>query len=443
MARVLLIGCGPLPGPGVRRSGFPQHRLASTASALQVAGHTLRVVCLVRADELGEERRDGDWAGLFPVVEEGPGWVEKIADLARGAEVIVSMGPYTPGRAAALVAGDRHFWADVPGDPFAELEAVLQAHARGHGEMADLDARVAAAQAAALLVLERADAIGVISEAQRLATLGQLGLAGRLVDPVPVERVFVMPVAMDFGVSAPPRPRRPGELVVAVSGGLNTWFDEDSLMAGLDLAFARLPGLRLVLTGGALPGHHTAAARRVAAWAERHTGRVMAHGWLPEEAMVRALAAAHLGLNLDRSQNEATLGSRTRLLFYAALGMEIATTTASPLGRELVDEGLALGLAMADPAGLADRLVALAAQGCPGASRTQEVLRRRYDPVVVAAPLLRWLESPSRAPAAKLPSATLARELAEARAALAAVHATPTWRAMAKIQGWFKRRGLA
>lgn len=382
---------------------------------------------------------EGPWAGRHAVIEETPDTVAQVEALAREAEVVVSMGPYGPGMVAARVVGERPWWADLPGDPFAELEAVIQAAARGEGAVPDLGARVAMAQIAASVVLHRADAIGVVSEVQRWAALGQLGLAGRLVEPTPTERVFVMPVAMDFGLQAAPRPRPPGELCVAVCGGLNTWFDEDSLMRAFDRALPRAPGLRLVLTGGDLPGHHGAAAAKVAAWAARHPGRVQVHGWLPQDQLQGALAGAHLGLCLDRPQHEASLGSRTRLLFYAALGLEIATTPRSTLAAELVAEGLATALPEQDPAGVAEILVEQTARGSTGAAETQRVLAARYDPVAVARPLLDWLAAPTRAPPGLLPSATLAGELWRTREELARVYRSPTWRALARIQGWLRR----
>lgn len=436
---MLLLGSGPWPGPAARRTGFPQHRLASAAHALRVGGHTLRVVCLVRGDELQAPVVDGPWAGRHAVVEEAPDTVARVEALAREAEVVVSMGPYGPGKVAARVVGERPWWADLPGDPFAELEAVIQAAARGEGALPDLEARVAAAQLAALAVLERADAIGVVSEVQRWAALGQLGLAGRLVDPSPIERVFVMPVAMDFGLQAAPRRRPPGELCVAVCGGLNTWFDEDSLMLAFDRALPRAPGLRLALTGGELPGHHSAAAGKVTAWAARHPGRVQVHGWLPQDQLAGALAGAHLGMCLDRPQREASLGSRTRLLFYAALGLEIATTPRSPIAAELIHDGLATALPEQDPAGIAEILVELTARGSTGAAETQRALAARYDPLAVARPLLDWLVSPTRAPPGRLPSADLGRQLQLAREELARVYQSPTWRALSRIQGWLRR----
>ena len=108
------------------------------------------------------------------VTEDGPGWISQIEAATDGADAVVSAGPYNPGRAGAAVAGDRPFWADIPGDPLAELAAL--ARATGN-ELSST--QIAAAHAGAAAVLCRADAMSVISDPQRFATLGQLSWIGR------------------------------------------------------------------------------------------------------------------------------------------------------------------------------------------------------------------------------------------------------------------------
>jgi rhodanese-related sulfurtransferase len=120
----LLIGKGPLPGPSATRTGFAQLRVAHFQAALQAAGHEVRTVLLV---ESPRPALSADWSQVVEVAEEGPGWLAELASLADGAEVIVGAGPYNPSRAACLIAGDTPVFADLPGDPFAELQALATA----------------------------------------------------------------------------------------------------------------------------------------------------------------------------------------------------------------------------------------------------------------------------------------------------------------------------
>lgn len=455
LRRVLLIGCGPLPGPEVRRLGFPQLRLAHFRDALIGAGHAVRTVALVEPEETGRTLLEPwSWEGVYPVAEEGPGWLDAVSRLAAGADLIVSAGPYNPGLAATVAAGREPVWADVPGDPFAELQAV--AIAAGGREPAEgeapLDERVAAAQAAAWAVLGRADAFSAISAPQRHALIGQLGLVGRLADAGGrgmlggEERVFVVPVAWDFALpERAPRPRAPGDpLGVALVGGFNTWFDIDTLVAGLERALARDQNIFVVATGGGIPRHHGAAADTFAAWASRSRwrDRVNVHGWVPHHRLPELLTGCHVGICLDRPGYEAELGSRTRLLFFANQGLLSVGTARAALAQELVEEGMMVPVPPRDPAALASALVSLAERGVDADRLTggQGVLARRYAPSEALLPLLSWVEAPSRLPPARAPAAALAEENARLKAELTDIYASPTWRTLSRLRGPLRRR---
>ncbi len=56
---------------------------------------------------------------------------------AEQADVVVSAGIYRPTEVAVRIAGDRPLWIDLPGDPFADAQAVV---ARGGDPVAVADA---------------------------------------------------------------------------------------------------------------------------------------------------------------------------------------------------------------------------------------------------------------------------------------------------------------
>jgi hypothetical protein len=427
VANVLLIGVGPLPSPTARQLGFPQLRLAHFQRAL-ASDHAVRVVSL-GPDPASQP--DGPFAGAFTVDPEAPGWLETLRALAEPADLIVSAGPYRPGEAACLIAGDRPVWADLPGDPFAELQAVSLAPGARLDEV-----RTAAARSAAMTVLSRADRISVISERQRLALLGQLGLIGRLGHRHPPDGIgAVVPIA--YGLDLPqvlPRRRHPGSpFVIALCGGFNTWLDDEAIVSALSESLHALPELSVVVTGGGIAGHYTEGYARFERWRQQSPfrSRVSVRGWVQHDALPLVLSDAHLGLYLDRPGCEAMLGSRTRVHLFTWMGLEVLGTPHSGLTHDMAAAGV---LHATEPAQAAAAIQRIAAAGADGkmASRAHAWLRQRFTPERTALPLRRWAQQPERAPAAPHLDAILV-DNARLRDALRQIHQSPTWRLLDRL----------
>lgn len=427
--RVLLVG--RVTDPAGRRTGFPELRTTSFQAALAAAGLQVRLCGLVPPGEAAPEPPSG-WQGEARVAEEGPGWLEQVARLAEGADVLVAAGPHNAGRAACLVAGERPVWADLPGDPFAEVQAVAIATGRPAPE------RQAGAQAAATAVLARADRLGAVSGRQRLLLLGQLGLVGRLAAPPtsgPWDPVDLAPVAWHFDLPPSPPPARPADspLRLALVGGANTWLDVDATLLALEEARARQPDLEVLLTGGPLPGHHEAGWQRLQSWAQAHSWAHAAPR-LPPDALRRELSRCHVGLVLDREGLEPETGSRTRVLFLLHQGLEVVTTTSTELCAGLAARGLVHPVPRGDPAAVAQALAQIRADRAGQRPRRAAVeLGAELDPSVCLAPVVRFCQQPRRGPPPAAPWEALARQDAGLRDELARIHATPTWRALARL----------
>ncbi len=437
MARILLIGSGPLPHENPERLGFPELRTEGFLRVLLEAGHEVHLLQLGEHEDVlgpGEVVVEGYPAPFqrLRVVEESGTWLE-VAGAWREEvrpHVVVSAGPYNPARVAALVVDEEPLWVDVPGDPYAEAQAKT-AHIAGEGDF-DPTAEMRAAYAAAYA---RADAFSTISHAQRHALIGQLGVLGRL-PAAPTGRpwVHVVPAAMRFGAMpvAPPRRRAPGsELVVALSGGYNTWLDADTLLQGLLLAMNEVPGLRVISTGGGIPGHHTDTYEgfRILAQASPHASRFTFHGWVPHRAVPELLGAAHAGICLDRPGHEPELGTRTRVLFFLHQGLAVLATPRGELTRELTGLRMVYPVRPSDPHHLVSGLVHLSEKGQDGQQvrRAQGFLLGRYSDEQVLRPLLEWLEAPFRVRPGETGEAALAEEVNRLRAELSGVYASPTW----------------
>jgi len=442
--RVLLLGTGPLPHEDPSYLGFPQLRTHQALLALLGAGHEVEL-CLVQDTEDALRRvLVPAYPAPFACMAIRPQslhGLERLRELRRRFEpdVVVTAGPYEPARLGPLVVEDEPLWVDVPGDPFAEAQA-KQAHQPAQDPTLNMRAAYAGAYA-------RADAFGVISHAQRHALLGQLGWLGRLGQgPVEQERVFVVPAGMDFGTldAAPPRVRAPeSDLVVALSGGYNTWLDADTLLEGLLLAMRSCSGLRVVSTGGAIEGHHNATyeAFRAQALSSPFGRRFTFHGWVPHSVLPGLLSRAHLGVCLDRPGYEPELGTRTRVVFFLHQGLDVVATPCSDLTRELAGIRMIAPVRPGDPEHLAEVLVRAWREGSDGstAERGQAYLQSRYGVDRCFRRLLSWVDEPARLPAAEPPSAGLAAEVERLRAELDAVYTSPTWRAAGRAQGILKR----
>jgi hypothetical protein len=376
--RVALVGEGPLPGPDSVDTAFAQLRLHQFHAALRADGHDVHVLDAAAPDLSG--------------------------DVARvDADVVVSAGTWAPVRAAVHAAGPRPLCVDLPGDPFADLQAAL--HAPGSAAWAA--GPQAAARAAArvfLPALERADAFTTIGPPARWALLGQLGVLGRL-GPMPPgeEPVFVTPNAWGApGLEeAPPRAPAPGTpLSVVLFGGVNTWMDAQATARGLVAAAARVP-VRVTVIGGPVPGHHEAGAARLRTLLDRDApGLVRWLPRLPASALGEEIARHHVLAWVDRPGVEPETGSRTRALLAVHQGLRVVATARCALVQNLVAGGWATPVPEGgDPAeGLADALVAVANVFPSLPDRAP--LRAAHAIAATTRGLRAWVADPRRAPPA-------------------------------------------
>jgi len=343
----------------------------------------------------------------------------------RGFDAVVSASNYGPTRVATRLAGDDHpLWIDVAGDPFAEAQLV-------GGPAAATESLATWGQA-----LARADAFSVVCAPGAHALHGALGAIGRLPLLRPGdEGVAVLPVAMDFPDPAG-APRGAGT-TVALAGGFNTWFDDETLAAGLMLAMDE-GDARCIVTGGAIEGHYSEGYARFRQAVSRHEERFTFHEWLPHDRVAAALEPAHLLVTLDRPGPEAALGSRTRLLYALHRGLRVVTTGASPLARELACDGLATLVPPAHEVGRDAAARALAREILsPRPAPTADALRSRLSVAATTGPLRAWASNPLARPRVATPFAPLLAERDALRAELAALRGSVSYR----VLDWARRRG--
>jgi hypothetical protein len=375
--RVLLVG-------EPNASGFARQRVAHFEGAIRAAGHVVQVL---------------DAAAPLP---------ERVQ-----ADVVVSAGMYRPTYAAVRVAGERPLWVDLPGDPYADAQAVV---ARG-GDPAAVAEDCARVFTPALA---RADAFSTISDASRWSLVGQLGLLGRSAGPDQIP-IHAIPIAWPGGLEAPGAPiprddagigRVSGPIRVLLCGSFNTWFDDEAVAAVLCAAMQRADVVVEVTGGPGQPGGYERFVARMAGLPVRF------HGWIPDPRPI--FARSEVLLTLDRGDVwEPGLGSRTRVLTARHAGVRVVASA----GPEIVDTLARIGQVRAVRSQEEAVLAVLDRTPAPDPSPIAAL----YDAHRIAAPLLRWLEAPIRAPAADVSAPLLRAQRAAERAEAELARVRRSW----------------
>ncbi len=399
MSRILVIGVGVPSLVEAGRHGGPGLRSTHFASAIAAAGHEVLLVAVLAEHEPVPPHpvRVADGGLRMELVSErelsSPAVRTRLARFAPDA--VVGATAYASALAARLRL-DVPLWADVFGDLMAEAQAKAARTAS--------DWSLVHFWTLMRTVLERGDRFSAVSVAQSHALVGQLGLAGRLSSRTSGEElVSVVPCAAEVPAERPDRraARRAlgfaeDDFVLLVSGGVNTWCDVETLGSALGLAMAEEPRLRLLVTGGAIPGHdETSHAELGGRLRALPASRVHDLGWVGSARLPEIYAAADLGLHVERALYERRLGAENRVIEWLAHGLACVTTAASESGAQLVRDGLALGTAAGDAHALAGAILAASREGPHEARlRGPAWVARERSFAAAAAPLLAWCAAP-------------------------------------------------
>jgi glycosyltransferase involved in cell wall biosynthesis len=419
--RVLLVGVHPWPrDQHARALSFAGHRTEQFHSALTRARHEVEAVLL---DDEGTGRSDAGMHLLPPEVFRAGQELQRIHDEHRP-EVIVAAGGYHPARATAHLATDRPRVIDLAGDLAAEGQ--LRAVTAGNGGVEHLSVLAEA--------LAKGDFFSVAGPSQRLALLGQLGLAGRLVSGnIGSEPVAVVPLAAS-GPAVPPSLPAEG-LRILWSGGYNTWMDGATLLTALEEVMAAREDVTFVSTGGSIPGHDEAshASFWKSARASRFAERFRDLGRLPRREALEALSTSHIVVSVCRACVEAELGSRQRLVEALAYGRTVVATDLGDLPRAIGEAGAGRSVPAGDAGALAAALRRLAENrddlvAC--GRRARDLWERHHTYGATTGPLVAFVSRPERWPASVLgdSSAALRAQVFRAQADLDVIRSSRTFR---------------
>lgn len=325
-------------------------------------------------------------------------------------EAVVTAGPFSSAYAALSLPKDIPLWLDWPSDPRADL------HARIHenGEMPS-PSEQAFVSLLHTLALQRADAVGVISHRQYWATLSTL-MDWRIQDETLPYNIHVTPIAFDFPFAQRKDiPTRTDLKNIALCGSLNSWFDSKKARFMLEGLITKNKDIHVHVFGGYVK--HSVNHQAIQNW--KHP-RVHIHGWLPNDEFHKKLSTMQVGFWINRTGIEPLLGSRTRALLFAWMGMDIAASCDTELMVGLKRKGLVwdvrtpedLSKIIHSPAFPKDEL--------------RTYCHQHFSPDLSYAPLLQWLKNPSQK--SNINVDALSEEVQALRKKLENIHNSPTWK---------------
>lgn len=366
MAKIFLLGTGPLLEAGARVMSGQCLRTWHFAAPLLEAGHQVRLMTVpipgATRDEVDPPVEQATYQGhryqkLLSNAEHRV--LELIRAEALRADAVVGVNAWPAFLAARALEGARvPFWADLNGWTMAEgqIRAATLGHDRDYGHFWRTEVRT-------LLV---ADFFSTVSQRQADALYGELATLGLLThdtfaeeiagavpnavypDYVKLERTTAIPSVLQGRVG-------PLDSVILWSGGFNSWTDVDLVTEALGRALSEEPTLHFVSTGGPVIGHDEETHRR---FEERARERLPAErwhplGWVDFEDVLALHAFATVGINVDGRNTETRFGARNRLTNMLGAGLPVVTTMGTEVAEwiernhagEVVPQGDATALA--------------------------------------------------------------------------------------------------
>ncbi len=408
MTRILVLGAAPLPFEQLERQYAANLRTWHFTRPLLDDGHHVRLIGYRLPKTYPEDvepmllTRRGrlEYYSLTDELYHDSSYIQNLAD-EFDPQAILGVNTH-PSSRAVLIATDRPIWCDLNGWIMAEAQTKCHVY--------DDDRYLSHFWNMEREVLDRADVISAVSEAQVYATIGELAVRGRLgrksfgyrfVHRIPnaISEVEYRHDKKVFRGSAVGE----RDFVVLWAGGYNTWTDVGLLYDALAAAMEEVPDLRFVSTGGAIDGHDeiTFESFRKRAGASDFSNRFHFAGWVPTEDVPSYYFESDLGINVDSYNYETIFGARNRLNEWMKVGLPVLTTTGTEISRIVAERGLGLTAETGDSASFAERMIWAARhpqelRAMADAART--FVEDEFSYERTTEPLRAWAANPRRAP---------------------------------------------
>ena len=385
--KVIVLGQSPLPDPETSFCTFPQLRtwsiyrwLRENEAALNINLHLILL-------------HDGSHSEGLNVYDLND--MKRLYQIAFDADVVITAGPFLPLVALLHLPDSIPLWLDYPSDPLADRQSKHNAEPIPSSEYEFISELTRHA-------MHRADAMGVISQRQLFASVGQRLLLG--CTDIPIEYI---PIAYDF-----PHQTSIGSVNsttdVILSGSNNSWLDLNRLKNLLTDRIVHCTGMSV---------QHLPERTIPETWTQ--------HGWLNDIDLHAVLSRCSFGVWTDAKGVEPLLGSRTRALFYIWSGLTPIGDTTTELAQELTEAKCMNSWEQQNPFVSID------------IDHAQQYCLDNYAPDKVYAPLRHWLGAPKLKHRTPSPSTHI--ENLRLRSELDAIYASKTWIWGSKFHGLIKQ----
>ena len=408
MSRILILGAAPLPFEPRERQYAPNLRTWHFTKPLIDDGHEVRLV----AGRVPKTYPEG-FDPIFVQTDNGFEYFSIEESLFQNGEFIqryfddfqpdAILGVNThPSSRAVCLKTDRPIWCDLNGWIMAEAQTKCRVY--------DDDRYLSHFWKMEREILDRADVISTVSQAQAAATIGELATRGRLgKQTFGYEFVHTIPNAISEveyrhgarvirGVLTPEH-----AFVVLWAGGYNTWTDVDMVFDGLTAAMREVPDLHFVSTGGVIEGHDELTFKRFLDRIAVSDFRDRFHlaGWVPTADVPSYYFESDIGINVDSRNYETFFGARNRLNEWLKVGLPVLTTSGTEISKTIAEEGLGLTCGMGDTIGFGEQLIWAAGHReelKKMAERGRSFVLDRFSYTKTTEPLRAWAKNPRRAP---------------------------------------------
>ena len=306
---------------------------------------------------------------------------------------------------ASFLKNDKPIWMDIYGDPVMENQIRLYSIGDNRGLFSVIGMENA--------ILRKGDVFSGLSNPQKYAVIGKLGMMGRLNrESMGYEFVHTIFPGMENEAGSDTANEKEkilrcklvekDDFIVLWCGGYNAWADVEILFKGLEYAMERNPKIKFVSIGvGAIVDPHSYPRFLANIKNSKHKEKFVMCGWLPShEDVFKYYRESDIGISTDKNCYETLIGSRTRFVEMLTYGLPVITTAGCELGYILENEGVCRTVPTGDFASLGKLILKLAERNLlkDNLAKKYQNLIQKFSFETTISPLRKWILSPLYAP---------------------------------------------